>query len=99
MARRRASRAAKWSPSRDPKTFRAGWPPSDHSSQARAGSILGVPASVAGQVVCALVIDSGRLTRRWPQPLVERLQLIAEILGAALQRGRHESALAQPTSP
>ena len=31
--------------------------------------------------------------RRWPQPLVERLQLLSEILGAALQRRRHESAL------
>ena len=56
-------------------------------------SILGVPASVAGQVVCALVIDSAAAPRRWPQPLVERLQLLAEILGAALQRRRHEHAL------
>ena len=56
-------------------------------------SILGVPASVAGQVVCALVIDSVRLPRRWPQPLVERLQLLSEILGVALQRSRHENAL------
>jgi transcriptional regulator with GAF, ATPase, and Fis domain len=56
-------------------------------------SMLGVPASVAGRVVCALVIDGGRLTRRWPQPLIERLQLVSEILGAALQRCRHENAL------
>jgi transcriptional regulator with GAF, ATPase, and Fis domain len=56
-------------------------------------SVLGVPASVAGQVVCGLVIDSARLLRRWSQPLIERLQLIAEILGAALQRRRHENAL------
>ena len=56
-------------------------------------SILGVPASLGGQVVCALVVDSGRVPRRWPPPLVERLQLLSEILGAALQRGRHESAL------
>ena len=77
-----------------PKTFRA------RRSTARAQtasdgscSVLGVPASVAGQVVCALVLDSGRLTRRWPQPLVERLQLVSEILGAALQRRRHENAL------
>ena len=33
------------------------------------------------------------MTRRWPQPLVERLQLVSEILGAALQRRRHENAL------
>jgi transcriptional regulator with GAF, ATPase, and Fis domain len=56
-------------------------------------SILGVPASVAGRVVCALVLESSRLTRRWPQPLVERLQLVSEILGAALQRCWHENAL------
>ena len=34
-------------------------------------SILGVPASVAGQVVCALVIDGGRSPRRWP-PAADR---------------------------
>jgi transcriptional regulator with GAF, ATPase, and Fis domain len=79
--------------SRRPEDHPRALAPSDHGSQAGAGSILGVPASVSGQVVCALVMDSGRLTRRWPQPLVERLQLIAEILGAALQRLRQEGAL------
>ena len=61
--------------------------------QTGACSVLGVPASVAGQVVCALVVDGGRMWRRWPQALIERLQLVSEILGAALQRRRHESAL------
>ena len=56
-------------------------------------SVLGVAASEAGRVACALVVNGGRWSRRWPQPLVARLQLIAEILGAALQRRRHESAL------
>ena len=56
-------------------------------------SILGVPASVAGQVMCALVIDAARFGRRWSPPLIERLQLVAEILGGALQRCRHENAL------
>ena len=55
--------------------------------------MLGVPASVAGRVMCALVIDSTRVTRRWPPALVERLQLISEIFGAALQRCQHENAL------
>jgi formate hydrogenlyase transcriptional activator len=55
--------------------------------------ILGVPASLGGQVVCALVIDSVRPARQRSPLLVERLQLLSEILGAALQRGRHESAL------
>ncbi len=56
-------------------------------------SVLGVPASVAGRVVCALVLDSSRSVRRWSQPLIERLQLISEILAAALERHRHENAL------
>jgi formate hydrogenlyase transcriptional activator len=64
-----------------------------HARQTGVCSVLGVPASVAGQIVCALVLENTRLSRRWPQPLVERLQLIAEILGAALQRRRHENAL------
>jgi formate hydrogenlyase transcriptional activator len=61
--------------------------------QTGVSSILGVPASVAGRVVCALVLQSSRLTRRWPQPLVERLQLVAEILGSALQCRNHENAM------
>jgi transcriptional regulator with GAF, ATPase, and Fis domain len=61
--------------------------------QTVAMSLLGVPASVAGQLVCALVLENGRVPRRWPQALIERLQLISEILGAALQRCRQENAL------
>jgi formate hydrogenlyase transcriptional activator len=61
--------------------------------QTLGGSAVGVPASVGGRVVCALVLASGRLTRRWPEPLVERLRLVSEILGAALQRRSHETAL------
>jgi formate hydrogenlyase transcriptional activator len=56
-------------------------------------SMLGVPASVSGRVMCALVIDASPFSRRWPQPLIERLQLVSEILGGALQRWRHENAL------
>ena len=55
-------------------------------------SLLGVPAAVAGQIACALVLENARIPRRWSQPLVERLQLISEILGAALQRRRDETA-------
>jgi len=49
-------------------------------------SILGVPGSVAGQVTCALVVDVARGHRRWSQPLIERLQLLSNIFGTALQR-------------
>jgi formate hydrogenlyase transcriptional activator len=59
----------------------------------RTGSVLAVPASIAGRVVCALLIDSPRGPRRWPQLLIERLQLLSEIFGAALLRGRQEDAL------
>ncbi len=56
-------------------------------------SLLAVPAWVAGRVVCALVLESDHVTRRWPQALIERLRLVSEILGAAWQRHRHENAL------
>jgi formate hydrogenlyase transcriptional activator len=56
-------------------------------------SVLGLPASVAGQVVSALVIDGGRSPRQWPRHLVGRLQLISEILGVALQRCCQDHAL------
>ncbi len=56
-------------------------------------ALLAVPASLGGSVICALVIDSGPAMRRWSPALVERIQHLAEILGAALQRGRHDSAL------
>jgi transcriptional regulator with GAF, ATPase, and Fis domain len=61
--------------------------------QAQPCAVLGVPASVAGRVVSALVADSGRPTRRWAAPMVERLQLISELLGGALQRRSHDNAL------
>ena len=58
-----------------------------------AHSILGVPAGSGGRTICALVVDCGRLPRTWPALLVERLQLVGEILAAALERGRQETAL------
>jgi len=56
-------------------------------------SLLGIPASVAGDVVCALVIDSLWFPRRWSPELVERLQLVAELLGSGLQRERNDRTL------
>src|SRR6478609_7853499 len=49
-------------------------------------SMLGVPVVSGGEPICALVIDGGRLPRRWAPTLVERLQLLAEILASALLR-------------
>ena len=65
----------------------------DHARRTGVCSVLGVPAWIAGQVVCGLVIDNLQSPRRWRQPMIERLQLLAEILGTALQRCRHENAL------
>ena len=61
----------------------------------RAGgcAILVVPASAGSRVICALLIEAGPSLRRWPTALVERLQLLADILAGAVQRGRHERAL------
>lgn len=56
-------------------------------------SMLAVPDSPGGHIVCGLVINNGRVPRQWPTPLIERLQLLSEILGGALQRGSHETAL------
>jgi transcriptional regulator with GAF, ATPase, and Fis domain len=56
-------------------------------------SLLGVPASIGGQMVCALVIDSGRVPRRWPEVLITRMQLFADLFAAALVRRRQETTL------
>jgi formate hydrogenlyase transcriptional activator len=52
-----------------------------------------VPAESGGEVICAILVDGGRLSRRSPSPLIEHLQLFADIFAAALLRGRHENAL------
>jgi formate hydrogenlyase transcriptional activator len=56
-------------------------------------SILTIPVSFDGQLVSALSVGTFRHHRDWPEPLVERVRLIAGIIGAALQRRRHELAL------
>jgi transcriptional regulator with GAF, ATPase, and Fis domain len=58
-----------------------------------AWSGLGVPVLVCEQVVCALIVWTRRMNRPWPDTAVERIRLIAEILGVALQRCRHATAL------
>ena len=58
-----------------------------------AWSGLGVPVLVSEQVVCGLIVWTRRMQRPWPDTVVERVRLIAEILGVALQRCRHETAL------
>ena len=65
----------------------------DQARRSGGYSVLGVPASAAGRVVSALVVGSHGASRRWPPPLVERLKLVSDILGGALQRSRDEHAL------
>jgi formate hydrogenlyase transcriptional activator len=57
-----------------------------------APSILGVPAACGGQVVSAIVMDCN-VPRSWLPLLVDRVQLLSDILAAALQRCRHEASL------
>ena len=56
-------------------------------------SNLTVPVFIGGHMVCALAVGSFRRTRDWPDPLVERVRLIAQIIAAALLRHRQEAAL------
>ena len=62
----------------------------EHARRTGACCLLAVPASAAGRVICALVIDSTRTPRRWSQPLVEHLQFLTEVIGVALRRWRSE---------
>jgi formate hydrogenlyase transcriptional activator len=61
----------------------------------RAGFVplLAVPVSIAGGAISALVLHATRNGRQWPQALVDRVRLLAEILATAVQRNRHESML------
>jgi formate hydrogenlyase transcriptional activator len=54
---------------------------------------LTIPVSMGGKLVSALAIGTFREARPWPDPLVNRVRLIAEIVAGALQRRRHELAL------
>jgi transcriptional regulator with GAF, ATPase, and Fis domain len=55
--------------------------------------VLVVPASAGDRVICALVVEAGHSVRRWPAAVIERLQLLSDILAGAVQRGRHERTL------
>jgi len=61
----------------------------------RAGqkSLLTIPVSLDGRLVSVLSVGTFRHARNWPEPLVERVRLIAHIIGSALQRRRHDLAL------
>ena len=65
----------------------------EHAQSAGGCAILAMPASAGTRVICALVIEAAPSLRRWPPALIERLQLVADILAGAVQRGRHERVL------
>ena len=56
-------------------------------------SSLAIPVSIGGGSVFALALGTFRHPREWPDPLVDRVRLIAELVAGALQRRRHELAL------
>ena len=63
MARRRASRAARWCRSRGRRSSQLGpWRRERAPVNRDVISLLGVPAAVAGQIVCALVLENARIT-------------------------------------
>ena len=64
-----------------------------HLREAGVRSAVVIPITIAGQRVCALVVETVRTERSWPPPLVARLRLLAEILSGASHRGRQQEAL------
>jgi formate hydrogenlyase transcriptional activator len=58
-------------------------------------SYLGVPISVAGETVGALVITTIRRYRVWSDELVQRIRLIGEIFANGLMRKRNEEEIQQ----
>jgi PAS domain S-box-containing protein len=57
-------------------------------------STLGIPLSVGGgPILGALSFDTMRAERDWSEPIVQRLQLVAQIFANALARRRADEAL------
>ena len=49
--------------------------------------------SIGERLKCALAVGTFRQHREWPEPLVQRVRLIAQVIGAALRRRHDELAL------
>jgi formate hydrogenlyase transcriptional activator len=54
-----------------------------------------VPAFIAGELVCTLSLETVSETHPWPPALIERLRMLAAIVGAVLDRRRRDLALQQ----
>jgi formate hydrogenlyase transcriptional activator len=60
----------------------------------RKGS-LALPVTVAGRRLCTLLIELDDATRTWPPAVVDRLQLLADLVALAAQRGLQMRELAR----
>jgi PAS domain S-box-containing protein len=58
----------------------------------RVRSLVAVPLIVEGAVTGALAFSTLRAEREWPDELIQRLRLVAEVLASALARHRAETA-------
>jgi formate hydrogenlyase transcriptional activator len=56
-------------------------------------SAVVLPVHVAGELVCTLSLETVREPHAWPPALLERLQLLAALVGSALQRRRQDAEL------
>jgi len=56
------------------------------------GSIVALPVRIGAELICALFFEH-RDSHVWPDALLERLRLLAALLGAALHRRRQDTAL------
>jgi len=67
----------------------------DKESFRRSGtrSNLSLPLFVGGKVIGVLSFDNAKAERHWPDDLVNRLQLVAEVFASALARRASEEAL------
>lgn len=64
----------------------------DYARRNKVKSLLSIPVS-AGSCLCVLTFASLSRPRRWPPQLLERLQLLAAIVAAAIARQRAETSL------
>jgi len=64
-----------------------------HVAQSGLKSNLAVPVSVGGRVVGGLAIGAFRQHRRWPESLIRRVALFAQLIAGATHRRRQERAL------
>jgi GAF domain-containing protein len=67
----------------------------DHATWRRAGvkSNLTMPMTVRGKIEGAIALASLRRERQWPEHLVSRLRIIADVFGNALAHKRAQEAL------